>query len=68
MRAWRGGARQVLPRLGATMLSLVIIASVFDYPARTPMIMAMMVIAAVWLGERPEERGSFTLPDTGQHL
>lgn len=68
VQAWRVGSRQTLPRLGATMLLLVIIASVFDYPARTPMIMAMMVIAAVWLGERPRERGSFTLPDTGQHL
>jgi O-antigen ligase len=68
VRAWRGGSRQALPRLGATMLLLVIIASVFDYPARTPMIMAMMMIAAVWLGERPEECGSFTLPDTDRHL
>lgn len=68
VRAWRGGTRQALPKLGATMLLLVIIASVFDYPARTPMIMAIMMIAVVWLGERPEERGSFTLPDTGQHL
>lgn len=68
VRAWRGRSRQALPRLGSMMLLLIVIASVFDYPARTPMITAMVVIAAVWLGQRPEERGSFALPDTGQHL
>lgn len=68
VRAWRGRSGQVLPRLGSTMLLLIVIASVFDYPARTPMIMAMVVIAAVWLDQRPEERGSVALPDTGQHL
>ena len=68
VRAWRGGSRNALPRLGAAMLLLVIVASLFDYPARTPMIMAMMVIAAVWLGERPQARGSSALPDKGLDL
>ncbi len=47
VRAWRGDA--VLPRLGSAILLLVILASLVDYPARTPLIMAVMVIAAAWL-------------------
>jgi hypothetical protein len=31
------------------MLLLLFLASVVDYPARTPMMMAMAVIAAYWL-------------------
>ncbi|MBB6192845.1 O-antigen ligase [Sphingobium wenxiniae] len=50
VRAWRASGRHaVLPKLGSAMLLLVLVASVFDYPARTPMIMAMIVIAASWL-------------------
>ena len=63
--AWRG--RQIIPKLGSAMLLLVIVASVFDYPARTPTIMAMMVIASVWLSQRDEE-GASALPRTGQPL
>lgn len=49
--AWRAkkGPQSLLPRLGSGILLLVLIASLTDYPARTPMIMAMIVIAAVWL-------------------
>jgi len=48
--AWRSsGPAKALPRLGAGTLLLVMIASATDYPARTPMIMAVVVIAAVWL-------------------
>lgn len=38
-----------LPRAGSAILVLVMLASVVDYPARTPMIMAIMVLAGVWL-------------------
>lgn len=38
-----------LPRTGSGILLLVMAASVTDYPARTPMIMAVVVLAAVWL-------------------
>lgn len=50
-RAWRekSGSWARLARLGSAMLLLVAIASVFDYPARTPLGMAMIVIAAGWL-------------------
>jgi O-antigen ligase len=53
VRAWRT-AGATLARLGSVMLLLVMLASLFDYPARTPMMMATMVIAALWLarGER----------------
>lgn len=49
VRAWRSGSDALLARLGSTMIGLTIVASLFDYPARTPMIMAMLVIAASWL-------------------
>ncbi len=38
-----------LARLGSAMLLLVIIASVVDYPARTPLIMATVMLAALFL-------------------
>lgn len=49
--AWRAVA--VLPRLGSAMLLLIFIASTVDYPGRTPIIMAMAMIAAIWLGAKP---------------
>jgi O-antigen ligase len=50
-RVWRttGETGQTLPRLGSLMLLFVVLASVFDYPARTPMIMAIVIIASFWL-------------------
>ncbi len=49
--AWRmpEGAQGDLAKLGSGMLLLVLLASIFDYPARTPIIMAVIVIAAFWL-------------------
>jgi len=48
--AWRSpGPDKSLARAGSGILLLVLVASVTDYPARTPMIMAVAVIAAVWL-------------------
>lgn len=52
VRAWRSGG--LLQRLGSAMLLLIMAASIFDYPARTPMIMAVIVIAAGWLARAPE--------------
>ncbi len=50
-RAWRSesNGKDILPRLGAGILLLILVASLADYPARTPMVMACVVIAAVWL-------------------
>lgn len=59
VRVWRGvpadersgsGRDVVLARIGSTILFLIMIASLVDYPARTPMMMAVTVIAGVWLG------------------
>jgi hypothetical protein len=41
----------VFPKSGSAIIFLVSIASIFDYPARTPMIMAILVIAVVWLAD-----------------
>ncbi len=70
VRAWRAGSsvRYAVPKLGSAMLLLVIIASIFDYPARTPLIMAMIVVAGVWLSDRVEERPGSALPKSGQPL
>src|SRR3546814_18506461 len=41
IRAWRASGRHsVLPTLGSSILLLVFVASAFDYPARTPMLIA----------------------------
>lgn len=60
LRAWRSpGPGQGLARAGSTICLLILVASVTDYPARTPMMMAVLVLAAIWLGNRdPGERGS----------
>lgn len=60
VRAWRN--TDVLPKLGSTLLLLVLIASLFDYPARTPLVMASIVIAALWLSS------GAALPARKQHL
>lgn len=68
--AWRAGssARHALPKLGSAILLLIIIASAADYPARTPMIMAAAIIAAIWLSDHARERRRPALPNTHQHL
>lgn len=70
IKAWRNLAnrRSMLPPLGSAMLLLVIIASIIDYPARTPLMMAVIVIAASWLSSRPEEKGLSALPASGLRL
>ncbi len=51
IRAWRGapGMPTTLARLGSAMMLLILIASVTDYPIRTPIIMFITVVAALWL-------------------
>lgn len=55
---WSGvvSERKHLARTGSGILFLVMIASIFDYPARTPMMMALLIVAAVWLSEGRHER------------
>ncbi len=60
-RAWRtdGGSKIMLPRLGSGIIFLIMLSSIVDYPARTPVMMAVIVAAALLLGAaRPEHRGS----------
>lgn len=50
IRVWRrSGRHSVLPKLGSAILFLVFVASAFDYPVRTPIMMAIIVIAGLWL-------------------
>lgn len=39
----------VMGRTGWSIILLVLLASIVDYPARTPLFMALVVIAAVWM-------------------
>lgn len=49
-RVWRNRRQSTdLAAIGACILLLFMIASLFDYPARTPMGMALVVLSAVWL-------------------
>ncbi|QYO62603.1 O-antigen ligase family protein [Leptolyngbya sp. 7M] len=43
-----------LARAGSAIILLVFIASIPDYPARTPMIMAMVALGALWMTPSPE--------------
>lgn len=47
LRAWRSGP--VLAQVGSAIIGLSVLASITDYPARTPMMMAIIIVAAVWL-------------------
>lgn len=63
VHAWRGhGPAQALPKLGSAILLLIFAASAFDYPARTPMMMAVIAIAAFWLfhNAKPRLEADFT--------
>lgn len=60
-----GGVNNALPKLGSAIILLMMISSLFDYPVRTPTMMMVIVLAAVWLGQacaRP------ALPRLTQHL
>lgn len=59
--AWRN-KHDVLPKLGSATMILLITSSLFDYPLRTPMMMAFAVVASVWLGaaRKDSARSSFT--------
>ena len=46
--------RVVLAQTGSVIIALVMAASVTDYPGRTPMIMAMVALASVWLSLKPQ--------------
>lgn len=70
INAWHNhaGGSAMLPRVGSIWIGLVFAASIFDYPARTPMVMAVIVIAAWWLHSEAHKDATSALPDEDQHL
>ena len=52
VRVWRSksGSGILMARLGSAMLLILLLASLTDYAARTPIMMAIIMIAAFWLG------------------
>lgn len=68
-RVWtiRNTRDGMLPRTGSGILLLVMLASVTDYPVRTPMIMAVVVLAAVWLSTGVRPQPSTEAAATGAH-
>lgn len=67
IRVWYRTKQGGVAQLGSAMLLLVLIASFFDYPVRTPMIMALVALAGLWLEERQREGGE-ALPRPDQQL
>ena len=65
IRAWkRPETDKFLPRTAFAMILLIMLASIVDYPARTPMMMAILTLAGIWLGNASPERSQqgFALP------
>lgn len=66
VRAWRApsGPLSELARLGSAILLLIMVASITDYPARTPFVMGIIMLSVVWLtaGIRKDSSGRSTLP------
>lgn len=64
---WGRNGRTASPlgQIGSAIILLVLVASIVDYPARTPMIMALLTMAAAWLATdkpasmKPEGSRSF---------
>jgi O-antigen ligase len=60
VRAWfslqgAGGSRS-LASAGSIIGALILAASVTDYPVRTPMVMALLALAAIWLVQGQSEK------------
>ena len=53
VRAWSSAeaesSSRLFARVGSIIISLVLFASITDYPARTPIVMALLALAAIWL-------------------
>lgn len=52
----------MLARLGSAIIFLILVASLTDYPARTPTIMAVVVLAAFWLARGAKVAMQAALP------
>ena len=58
VRAWRGRREdRVLARTGGTVLLVLAIASTTDYPVRTPIMSAILILAALWLARDAARHG-----------
>ena len=70
LQSWRSTRIQAetLPRLGSSVVLLVLVASAFDYPARTPTIMAVLVVAGIWLSSGYLDPAGSALPGEREHL
>lgn len=68
LRAPRFSGGAIPPLLGSSLLLLLFVASLFDYPARTPIMMAVFVIAATWLASGDNLSTRSTLPNAPQQL
>ncbi len=69
IRAWRAEtAHPMLARLGSAIILLILVASIFDYPARTPIIMAILTIAAAWLAWGSRRSAQSALPEGDQSV
>lgn len=69
LQAWRSrSAEGVSARLGSALLMLTLVASMFDYPARTPMVMVIVVVAGCWLSDRNIRAHPSALRRRDQHL
>lgn len=64
LRVWRAktGEEALLGRLGSAAILLILTASITDYPARTPTIMALIVVGAMWLAQGSRTQSQSTLP------
>jgi O-antigen ligase len=64
VRVWRQKSSDavLLGRLGSAVIFLILAASLTDYPARTPTIMAIVVVAAIWLARAGAPPADAALP------
>ncbi|WP_375292584.1 O-antigen ligase family protein [Sphingomonas melonis] len=68
IRAWQMDGDGLETRLGSALLLLVFVASAFDYPARTPMMMAIITLGALWLDGGRKLSARLALPADSQPL
>jgi O-antigen ligase len=68
-QAWTSSGRpagfELLAKAGSILVILVLAASVSDYPARTPLVMALLSLAAVWLVKGKAKSDSGTHQHSG---
>lgn len=69
IQAWRSSPDGEVQRarLGSIVILLVLLASIVDYPARTPLIMMVLVLAAAFLN-RLRKESTASLPAQNRHL